>query len=133
MRKIVLYFIGILLISSCVTNKEVLRPYVKFEIYDSITKKPVDNVTLSSTINDSSQELNDQNMFSDKKGIIIIPKSEVSLGDHKKIMLLTTIKYVFKKQGCEKFILDLHSHLKIKSSNDLKERYKTKIFLERSK
>ncbi len=65
---------------------------------DQDVLEPVDNVALFSTIDDSSQELSNHNIFSDKKGIILIPKSEVSLGNHKKIMPLTTIKYIFKKQ-----------------------------------
>jgi len=127
MKKNIIYLISLFLVLSCATKKEVIHPEVRFEIYDSETKLPLSNVALFRVQGQDSLINLDNN--SNEKGILIIEEDKVELGNYRKIKSLSTINYVLKKSEYKKHNIDLNSFFNIKTSNDLKQKYKTKIFL----
>ena len=130
MRKLIIFILGVLFITSCITQKQVVRPFVKFTFFDSETKKELSNVNVYITSEfDSLNQGLEQISKSNIKGDAILKKEEVWLGNHPPVMPLNKIKCVFNKKDYKQFDVILFNLLKINKLEDLKKRYNTHIYL----
>ena len=120
-----------IVVSSCIATKQIIFPYRKFILLDSIDKKPLENVTLYFTSpRDTLNNRLENRHTSDNNGIITIPKLEISKGNnHTIIKPYLEVKYVFKKDGYKTVAFNFFEYFKIDTPKELKKRYKAKIYL----
>jgi len=130
MKKITIIIALLIIVTSCVATKQILFPYRKFILLDSINKKPLENVTLFYTIpSDTLNERLENRHTSNNNGRIIIPKLEISRGNNHNFKPYREVKYVFKKEGYKTVAFNFFEYFKIDTPKELRKRYKAKIYL----
>ncbi len=130
MKKFVILIILSSMFASCVAKKQILFPYRKFILLDAINKKPLENVTLFYTMpRDTLNKHLENRHTSNNKGIIIIPRSEISRGNNHQFRRYWEVKYVFKKEGYKTVEFNFFEYFEIDTPRELRKRYKAKIYL----
>lgn len=130
MKKIFLIIIILIAVLACTTSKQIVRPQVKLEFLDSTTKEKLKGITVFVTTQNDSLNLYLKKIgTSNEKGIAIIPKLKVDLGNHAPTMPVNRVKCVFKSDTYKYSELVLFDYFEINKMNALNERYDTKIIL----
>ncbi|TWP23871.1 hypothetical protein ETU10_06470 [Apibacter muscae] len=100
MKKIFVLF-NILFLFSCYSNKEILQPRIIFNVYDSTTKLPLENVALYTTTQKDSilAYLKEYPIKSNKKGNIILKEeSRILKGNIRATIPPINFVFLFKKK-----------------------------------
>ena len=125
MRRIIVLSI-LALLSSCtifMKNKQVVRPQVTLKVYDSETKKPLEDVVL--TIKDST------NGTSNTSGRIVVERKKDYLGNNHQIALRDSV-FVLSKNNYKDVDFNYVKYFDIKLISDLKNSYFTdSIFMNK--
>ena len=125
MRRIIVLSI-LALLSSCtifMKNKQVVRPQVTLKVYDSETKKPLEDVVL--TIKDSTKGT------SNTSGRIVVERKKDYLGNNHQIALRDSV-FVLSKNNYKDVDFNYVKYFDIKLISDLKNSYFTdSIFMNK--
>lgn len=98
---------------SCLPKKGTLRPHIIFKVYDFKSKVPLQGVKVI-----IGKESIDQVILSNKKGLIDIPKKEISYGNYHVLPLIET-NFILNK---ENYIADSLSYVKYFKLNNKSKR-----------
>ena len=125
MRRIIVLSI-LALLSSCtifMKNNQVVRPQVTLKVYDSETKKPLEDVVL--TIKDSTKGT------SNTSGRIVVERKKDYLGNNHQIALRDSV-FVLSKNNYKDVDFNYVKYFDIKLISDLKNSYFTdSIFMNK--
>lgn len=134
MKKIFIFSLISCLVS-CYSNKEILRPRVVFNIYDSSTKLPLENVVLYTTTKGDSTliSLKEYPIKSNKKGSIILKKESRTLtGNIRAIMPPVNFVFLFKKDGYKEKKQEMFNTFQLSEYPNYNITYKSdSIFLDK--
>jgi hypothetical protein len=104
-------------------NKQVVRPQVTLKVYDSETKKPLEDVVL--TIKDSTKGT------SNTSGRIVVERKKDYLGNNHQIALRDSV-FVLSKNNYKDVDFNYVKYFDIKLISDLKNSYFTdSIFMNK--
>ncbi|TWP28325.1 hypothetical protein ETU09_06190 [Apibacter muscae] len=115
MKKIFVLF-NILFLFSCYSNKEILQPKIIFNVYDSTTKLPLEDVALYTTTQKDSilTYLKEYPIKSNKKGSIILKEeSRILKGNIRATMPPMNFVFLFKKNGYKETKLEMFKIFKL--------------------
>ncbi len=132
MMKFTLFIICLLSFSSCFVQKQKIGPYIKLRIFDSKTKEPINNVRLFHAGENDSLGSIKLGIVSNKRGIMVIPKSEMSIPRGAGGIIPfkhVSGKYILFKKGYQNFVLDTHKSFDINEDSNMSKRHKSEVFL----
>ncbi|WP_296144487.1 hypothetical protein [uncultured Flavobacterium sp.] len=113
--KIALLFFSMMLIS-CFSNKAIIRPHIVVKVYDSESKKPLQNVKL---------ETNSENKIektSDKNGTIDIPKEEFPTGNYHSLPL-ADVDFLLHKEEYQSEKINYIKYFKLDNNSKREKTY----------